>query len=45
MIDGSEIFCFQFRIIFKDLLLRHACGQPSQDIPDGDAEISNARLS
>ena len=40
---GANILFGQFRIIGDDLLVRHSCRKPTQNIGHGDAQPANTR--
>ena len=42
--DGGEIGGLQLRIVVRDFLFRHACCQPTEYVPDGDAQTAKTRL-
>jgi len=41
--DGKEVFVLQLGIVQEDFGLGHSCGEPSERVPDGDAQTSDAR--
>ena len=45
VVDSGKISDFQFRIFLNDLLFGHSCREPAKNIPDGDAQATDARLA
>jgi len=45
VVDRGKIVRLQFRVVVEDFLLGHSGGEPAQDIPNGDAESTYARLT